>query len=326
MSEPTNQGNRRNSPLPVGILTGFLGAGKTTLLNRILEEPGGVRFGVIINEIGRIAIDPQLVTRTQEDVLELSNGCLCCTIRVDLAKTIYDMAQKGQFDYLIIETTGIAEPAPIMQTFQNIPELRDLAQIDSVVTVVDAEQLQKQMAKVETVSHQLALADFVLVNKIDLVPEDHLQALEKQIRKLNPYTQIYRTQDARIDWKLLLDGRAFSIDQKLEVDPQLLDELRELAHPKIDSVSFEYERPFVGHLLEAYFNGLAEEAQIYRAKGILDVQGESHRAIFHGVNNRFSIVWDRAWRDDEHRHSQLVFIGPDLNKAEIQKNLERCLG
>lgn len=315
----------QQKPIPVSILTGFLGAGKTTLLNYILRQQHGHKFAVIINEVGKIGVDGQLVERQQEEIVEMSNGCLCCTVRKDLVRGVQNLLKKGGFDYLLIETTGIAEPGPIAQTFLNIPQLQQLVRMDSIITVVDAEQIQKQLSEVETAVEQVRMADFLLLNKTDLVEEETLRAAEAKIRELNPHATLFRTNQSEVNLRELLDMHAFDVDRKLSVDPKFLDELSQRHHHEINSLSFEFDRPFSVEALELFVQELSEREKIYRSKGFLWIQGNPRRAVFHGVNNRFTLLWDRLWEKDEPRRSQLVFIGRGLEESRLRPHLEQCV-
>ena len=313
-------------PIPATILTGFLGAGKTTLLNYILQQQHGYKFGIIVNEVGAVGIDSQLVENQREEIVQMNNGCVCCTIRKDLVKGVQKLLKRGGFDYLLVETTGIADPGPIAQTFLNIPQLQQMVRLDSIITVVDAEQIHKQMAETETAREQIAMADFVLLNKTDLATPERLEALEVEIRTLNPHTQIFRTNQSQVNLKELLDMNAFDVDHKLAVDPDFLNELKQgRHHDDITSHAFIFEQPFNVDKLEAFVQELSDTEKVYRSKGIVWISENPRRAVFHGVNNRFTIFWDRLWEKGEARKSQLVFIGKNLHKEKIEAGLRECL-
>ncbi len=311
--------------IPVTILTGFLGAGKTTLLNYILKQQHGYKFAVIVNEIGAIGIDSQLVENASDEIVEMNNGCVCCTVRKDLVKSVQTLIKRGGFDYLLIETTGIADPGPVAQTFLNIPQLQQYVQLDSMITVVDAEQIEKQIVEVKTASEQIAMADFVLINKTDLVTEEKLRRIEELVTEINPHAQCFRTNHSQVNLKEVLDMAAFDVDRKLAIDPKFLDELNHRHHHEIVSHAFRFDRPFQIERLEAFVEELSATATVYRSKGFLSLVSNPRRAIFHGVSNRFTIFWDRLWEKEEARESQLVFIGKNLDEAAIRKGLEKAL-
>ncbi len=313
------------SVIPVSVLTGFLGSGKTTLLNYILRAQHGFKFAVIVNEIGEIGIDGDLISRQDEEVVELSNGCLCCTVRKDLVRGVQQLLQRGGFDYLLIETTGVAEPGPVAQTFLNIPALTKLARLDSIITVVDAEHFPDQMSHSEVTKDQVELADFVILNKADLVTPEVLEARERLLGEINPHARIFRADHGRVDLGEILDMGAFDVDRKLQVRPALLDETTKRAHDGIDSFSFTFDQAFDIDQFELFVQNLSKSERVFRSKGFISIGGNPRRAIFHGVSNRFTIFWDRLWEKDEARRSRLVFIGKGLDEKRIRAGLVKCL-
>src|SRR5476649_2391135 len=213
-----------SAKIPVTVLTGYLGAGKTTLLNRILSEPHGKKFAVIVNEFGEIGIDNELVVNADEEVFEMNNGCICCTVRGDLVRIIDGlMRRKGKFDAIIVETTGLADPAPVAQTFFMDEQVGAKTKLDAVVTVADAKWLKDRLKDAPEAKNQIAFADVILINKTDLVTDAELREIEARIRGINPYAKLHRTERAKVALSDVLERGAFDLDRILEIEPDFLD-------------------------------------------------------------------------------------------------------
>lgn len=311
--------------IPATILTGFLGAGKTTFLNYLLQEQKGLKIAVIINEIGAVNIDNQLTEFSEDSVVEMSNGCICCTVRTDLLQAILKLLKNSKFDYLVIEATGLADPGPIAQTFFNIPELQPYVKLDSVITLVDAMNFKDQCRISPTTEAQVEMADFILLNKVDCVDRADIDSLKERLKELNSHATIHETVKGRVPLDLIWDKNAFFLDTKLLTRPDLLDETVHRHDHEIKSITLTYDQIFKLDVFEAFLRELSARYHILRSKGILHFDGYDRRSVFHGVNDRYSMYWDRPWKKDEVRQSVLVFIGKDLPEEDIKTNLNRCL-
>jgi G3E family GTPase len=308
------------------IITGFLGAGKTTLLNNLLNQAEGEKIAVIVNEFGEVGIDGQLIVETADTVVELNNGCICCTVRGDLVTAIGDLVASGRpIDRLVIETSGLADPAPVIQSFVLDDILKANIQLDAIVTVVDARHFERQFEQ-EEAREQVAFADVVLINKIDLEDENSLAATEARIHALNPLAKTRRIRDGQIPRDAVLDVRGFDLANLLAIDPGLLGDHDHEHSDDIGCVALRIERPLSPELFNRWFAKFQQERgnDLLRMKGVLSFAGESRRYVFHGVHMTSEGRPGKAWAATETRSTQLVFIGRDLDAREIEDSVLAC--
>jgi G3E family GTPase len=343
--------------IPVTVLTGYLGAGKTTLLNRILSEPHGKKFAVIVNEFGEIGIDNELIVNADEEVFEMNNGCICCTVRGDLVRVIDGlMRRKGKFDAIIVETTGLADPAPVAQTFFMDEQVGAKTKLDAVVTVADAKWLKERLKDAPEVKNQIAFADVILINKTDLVSPAELAEIEARIRAINPYARLHRTERAKIDIAEVLGRNAFDLDRILDIEPAFLEVAEEHAHTHehghehdhshgghndvhvhhglkhyhdedMQSVALKTDKPLNPDKFFPWVQDLVatDGPSILRCKGILNFKDDPERFVFQGVHMILDGDHQRPWKADEVRNSRIIFIGRNLPEEKIRTGFESCV-
>ena len=340
--------------IPVTVLTGYLGAGKTTLLNRILSEPHGKRYAVIVNEFGEIGIDNEVVG-ADEEVFEMNNGCICCTVRGDLVRILDGlMRRKGKFDAIIVETTGLADPAPVAQTFFIDENVGRRTKLDAVVTVADAKWLNERLKDAPEAKNQIAFADVILINKTDLVSPEELSEVEARIRGINPYAKVHKAEHAKVPLNAVLGRNAFDLDRILDLEPEFLgsengdhhhhhrehehgDDAQDHAHAhgglkhyhdeEMQSISLHTDRPLDPDKFFPWVQDLVQKEgpNILRCKGILAFKDDDERFVFQGVHMILDGDHQRPWKTDEKRESRIIFIGRNLPGKMISEGFESCI-
>jgi len=313
---------------PVTILTGFLGAGKTTLLNRILTAQHNHRVAVIINEFGEEGIDHHLLMAADEEIVQMNNGCICCTVRGDLLRILFQLIhQKSTFDTLLLETTGLADPAAVAQTFLLDEKIRSEFALNAIVTMVDAKHVGHHLESCTEVQEQIAFADTILLNKLDLVTPEELDGLEKKIRSMNPTASILRTRNADTDISSLLNTQAFHLEDKLNTVPDFLTEETHNHTSPYSTVSLVEAGEIHREKLSQWFRSVIDQsgADILRMKGIINLWGDPHQFVFHGVHMMFEGRPGREWNEEEKRLNRLVFIGSNLDKGKLLAGFKDCI-
>ncbi len=340
----------RTEKVPVTVLTGYLGAGKTTLLNRILSEPHGKKYAVIVNEFGEIGIDNDLVVGADEEVFEMNNGCICCTVRGDLVRILDGlMRRKGKFDAIIVETTGLADPAPVAQTFFVDENVGRKTKLDAVVTIADAKWLKDRLKDAPEAKSQIAFADVILINKTDLVSTAELEEVEARVRGINRYAKVHKTERAKIPLSEVLSRNAFDLDRILHLEPEFLGGdghdhdhdhgdghdhqhhhhggLKHYHDEEMQSISLKSDKPLDADKFFPWVQDLVQQEgpNILRCKGILSFKNDDERFVFQGVHMILDGGHQRPWRDGEPRDSRIVFIGRNLPEEKIRAGFASCV-
>jgi G3E family GTPase len=313
---------------PVTVLTGYLGSGKTTLLNRILTEAHGKRYAVIVNEFGEVGIDNDLIVNADEEIFEMNNGCICCTVRGDLIRILGGlMRRKGSMDGILVETTGLADPAPVAQTFFVDEDVRRKTKLDAIVTVADAKHLMSELDRAPEAQEQIAFADVVLLNKTDLVSGGELAAVETRIRQINPYAALHCTQRCDVDLGKVLGKDAFNLHRILDIEPHFLTEAHDHEHDdEIGSLSLIADRPMHPQKFIPWIQDVTQNfgTDILRMKGIIEMMDDDQRFVVQGVHMLIEGDRQRPWKRNEKRQSRLVFIGRGLPKDVLKRGFDAC--
>ena len=317
--------------VPVTILTGFLGSGKTTLLNRILKEDHGHRIAVIENEFGESGVDSEIIEKSEEQIVEMNNGCICCTVRGDLIRILGTLKEKRdqgalKFDRVVIETTGMADPGPVAQTFFTDEEIGNYYLLDSIITVVDAKHAPQQLDEFHEAQEQVGFADRILMSKTDLVAEDETRKLIERLRRMNPRAQVKKVHFGDTPIEEILDIRGFNLNAILELDPEFLADTHHDHHDEVESFVFRSDKPFNGDKLEQFLSGMIQVygPDLLRYKGVLWMKGNQRRVVFQGVHMMMGGDIGKPWGKDK-KQSVMVFIGKKLPKDLFLAGLEQCL-
>ena len=321
------------SLVPVTILTGFLGSGKTTLLNRILREPHGHRIAVIENEFGEVGIDNELLVQEQgEQIVEMNNGCICCTVRGDLIRILGELHSKResgalQFDRVVIETTGLADPAPVAQTFFVDDNIGQQYLLDAVVTMVDAKHAPQQLDEHHEAQEQVGFADRILITKTDVASPQEVESLRRRLVQMNPRAKIGEAQHGQAGVDDILDIRGFNLNAILEIEPDFLTDVEHEHDDDVTSFVFRETRPMDLESLEDFLGSIVQVygPQLMRYKGVLNIAGVPQRIVFQGVHMLMGSDVGAPWNPGEARESKLVFIGRDLPKDVLIEGLQQCV-
>ncbi|WDV50222.1 GTP-binding protein [Streptomyces coeruleorubidus] len=330
----TTTAESRDERVPVTVLTGFLGSGKTTLLNRILTEHHGLRIAVIENEFGEVGIDDALVLDSEEEIFEMNNGCICCTVRGDLIRILGAlMRRREKFDHILIETTGLADPAPVAQTFFMDDEIAAQLRLDAIVTLVDAAHVLQHLDEVKPEGveneavEQIAFADRVVLNKTDLADEETVGEVVRRVRAINSGVRIFPARHAEIDLRQVLDVGAFDLERVLADDPSFLTETEHQHDTTVTSVGIDLPGELDENRLNTWLGTLlrTKGIDIFRSKGILALSGAPKQYVFQGVHMLLDGQFGRDWRDGEERRNRLVFIGRNLDRQALERDFAACL-
>ena len=329
--------HKEKNKIPVTVLTGYLGAGKTTLLNRILTEQQDKKYAVIVNEYGELGIDNDLIVDADEEIFEMSNGCVCCTIRGDLVRILNKLIQRQRsFDGIIIETTGLADPAPVAQTFFVDEDIRNKTRLDAVIAVIDAFHVMKTLDESKEAVNQIAFADVILLNKVDLVDRGSLIAIKKRIRTINPMVALYEMEKGNISLMKILDLGGFDLNRALTLEPKFLsshdhdhdhDHVQHSHGDGVTSISLMEDKPLDGKRFNLWMSMVLQKfgKDILRTKGIMNFKHDDRCFAFQAVHMMAEGNFIRSWKTKEDRCSRLVFIGRNLDEKSLREGFFKCI-